>query len=431
MMALKRSIDALVVGAGPIGLTAALALGRHTRRRVEIIDEAERETGLSYALAVHKTALATLEELGVGAALLARGNRVDRVALYDGARRHAELPLGLLDPEHPFVLVLPQSEIEAVLLDALAELGVSVRWSHRLRRLEDGPAAVACVIDRLDVESSGYAVATASRVVGKSFEREIPLVIGADGYGSLVRRQLNIDLRATGPAGAVAVFELDGERLPTDVPQDEARREVRITIVDGMRSLWWPLPRGRTRLSFELPPDEDPGGARDKSRMPSIVPWLATELDASRLHELVATRLPWHPAPSGRLMWSAAVRFERALAESFGRGRIWLAGDAAHLVFPFGVQSMNEGIVEAQDLGMRCGRVLESAAPLESLASYGGERLARWQALVAAAESVATSATTGGDPWVMANARGIVEALPIATDRPADLLARIVSTPGT
>ncbi|HYU35598.1 MAG TPA: FAD-dependent monooxygenase [Thermoanaerobaculia bacterium] len=411
-MTLERTIDALVVGAGPVGLTAALTLVRDGHRRVEIIDEAERRTGLSYALALHPAALDGLAELGVGAELMARGNRVDRVALYDGAVRRAELDLGRLERAHPFVLVVPQSELEQVLLAALKDSGVEVRWRHRLSRLDaggDGP--VACSIDRIDSDSSGYAVAHTGGVVGKSFDREIPLVIGADGHGSLVRRQLGIEREAAGPSGTVAVFELDGESLPADLPGDGARRELRITFAGGLRSVWWPLPGERTRLGFELPEDEDPTAARGKSRLPSIVPWLASTLDDGKLHELAAERLPWHPEPTGRLMWSVAVRFERALAASFGCGRVWLAGDAAHLAFPFGVQSMNEGILEARELAARCGRILTGTEPLSSLEEYGSARLARWKALLA-------PAGPKGE---------IVEALPVAADEAEQLLAGIDS----
>src|SRR5262249_17322748 len=153
----------------------------------------------------------------------------------------------------------------------------------------------------------------------------------------------------------------------------------------------------------------------DKSRLPSIVPWLASALDERRLHELVAERLPWHPPPSGRLMWSVSVRFERALAESFGRGRVWLAGDAAHLAFPFGGDSMNEGTQEAAELAARCGKVLSGRQGPASLETYGRERLARWRELLGTEErgrAVAGELGGLGEPWLGTHAGAILEALP-------------------
>ena len=109
----------------------------------------------------------------------------------------------------------------------------------------------------------------------------------------------------------------------------------------------------------------------------------------------------------------------RACAGDFVRTRacIWLAGDAAHLTFPFGVRSMNEGIIEARQLATRCGHVLDGTAPVASLDSYGHERLAHWHALLASTEAPAP-ATTRGDSWLTANASGIIRGASRRDPRP-------------
>ncbi len=423
-MALNRKIDALVVGAGPVGLVAALTLLRAGERSVEIIDEADRRTGMSYALALHPEALEVLDGLGLLGQVSARANRLDRIALYDGAARRAELVLGELERQHPYVLALPQGDLEEILIAALAARGVEVRWRHRLSRVETRAEGSAhCTIDRIDSASSGYAVAHGGGVVGKSFEREVPCVLGADGHASLVRRQLGIERQTTGLRGTVAVFELDREPAPADLLGIDPRHELRITFAHGLRSIWWPLPGERSRLGFELPADAVDVEPRHKSRLPSIVPWLAQELDARRLRELVAERLPWHRTPSGRLMWSAAVRFERAQAVAFGRDQVWLAGDAAHLAFPFGVHSMNAGIEEAEDLATRCERILDGTDPAASLQIYGRDQLAAWESRLASWDDAGPAIGVNADTWLAANAQRIAEALPLAPGDAVRLLA--------
>jgi 2-polyprenyl-6-methoxyphenol hydroxylase-like FAD-dependent oxidoreductase len=404
-MALKRRIDVLIVGAGPVGMTAALALAKQGRVELEIVDEAQDRAGLSYALALHPSTLALLSDLGVADRLIAQGNPIERLAVYDGRERKLEMRVADLGGAFPYVLVLPQSAIEDALLAALETHKVRVRWNHRLRHLDaGGDDSVLCQVDQLGKESAGYGVSKVESVVERSFERTVSFLIGADGHGSLVRRQLEIERHSIAGPGVFATFELATSPNPAN--------EMRITFAAGTRNVWWPLPGQRTRMSFEIEEEQDTSlSPRRKSRLPSFVPWRSRQLDAGRLNELVAARMPWLAPPSGELMWSVATRFERALVERFGRGRAWLAGDAAHLAFPFGVHSMNAGIREARDLASRIGRVLAGERAADSLEEYGRMRTAEWRTLLGfdGEPVVAPSA----DPWVRERARAIVESLPV------------------
>ena len=147
--------EVLVVGAGPTGLLAALTLAE-AGVKVMVIEEEPRTAGHSYALALHPASVARLEGLGLGAELRAAGRAVTTLAIYEGADRRAAIPIG--DARHP-ALALPQSALEALLVDRLSKSKVKVHWSHRLARLEPGKDGVKAVVHRLERQSGGYSVA--------------------------------------------------------------------------------------------------------------------------------------------------------------------------------------------------------------------------------------------------------------------------------
>ena len=126
--------EVLVVGAGPVGLVAALFLQQHGVR-VEVVDMHQRTTQRSYALAIHPRTLRILDEAGLSEGLIGAGRKLTKVAFYEGRERRAEIDYAALASEHPYLLVLRQSLLERAAEEALGQKKLEVLWGHRLQSL--------------------------------------------------------------------------------------------------------------------------------------------------------------------------------------------------------------------------------------------------------------------------------------------------------
>src|SRR4030095_10735789 len=98
--------EVLVVGAGPVGLVAALFLQQYGVN-VEVVDMHQRTTQHSYALAIHPRTLRILDEAGLSEALVGAGRKLTKVAYYEGRERQAEIDYSSLASKHPYLLVVP------------------------------------------------------------------------------------------------------------------------------------------------------------------------------------------------------------------------------------------------------------------------------------------------------------------------------------
>jgi 2-polyprenyl-6-methoxyphenol hydroxylase-like FAD-dependent oxidoreductase len=408
----RKPPEVLVAGAGPVGLLAALTLARRGIR-VQIVDR-ERRTGThSYALALHAGSLGLLEELGILGGVLERAYRVRSIGLYDGAERRAELRVSELPVDHSFIAAMRQADLERLLEEALKQTGVHVLWNHQVARLEARPASVDLTIDTLDQESLGYSVAGTSWVVARSKNLEVPFVIGADGHRSTVRRAVGIDFPDAGSAQDFAVFE-----FKTDV---DLGHEMRLNLARDSANVCWPLPEGFCRFSFEIP-RAAVFEEREKDR--SIVQLGGTPypvLTDEHLTTLLRERAPWFRGRAEQVCWRMVVRFERRLAESFGSGRVWLAGDAGHLTGPVGVQSMNVGLREAHDLAGAIAGCLRDGGGPAGLESYGRARQAEWTRLLV--QGPKAGAKT--DPWIASNATRLLPCIPASGEDLSRLAAQI------
>lgn len=383
-----------VVGGGPVGLLTALAIASRNVE-VQVFDKDRRTVLHSYALALHPESLRILDELGLAGRLVGQGHPIRTVAFYAGGQRRAELDFSKLRGKFPFLLVLPQSRLEAALEEALHARRVRVHWNHRVQDFALGDEGVRLEVARLDQVTTGYPIARTEWVVTKTLQVEATYGVGADGYHSLVRRKLGIEIADVGPAQSFSVYELTaGGELP-----DEAR----VLLDEGGSGVYWPLGGGRCRFSFELPEDE------------------SQRLSEARLRELIGRRAPWFSAEPREVYWSTAVRFERRLAETFAAGQVYLAGDAVHLTGPLGAQSMNVGLREAAEVARRIGEAVRARAEAEHAQAYDASRREEWKRLLGL--EGAPWVLPGADPWVADNREKILPAIP-ASGRDLEALLR-------
>jgi len=410
-MATPQNPEVLIVGAGPVGLFAGLALaerGVHVR----IVDKMSRTGIHSYALALHGRTLRLLKPYGLLDRVLAQAYPVHTIGLFDQQDRRCEIDLPDEADGIPALVVLPQDALERELAGALAARGVHVQWNQAVSQLASHEDHAAVTVDHLVQESVGYAVAHAEWMVAKSSQFQVPFVIGADGHRSVVRRELDIEFIEAGEAQSYTVFEFETNA--------HLAHQLRLIFGEQTTDVLWPLPGGACRWSFELPADAAPAAARRRDRLGVLLgsaqyPAM-TEAD---LYRLMTERAPWFHGRVTRLNWQIVVRFERRLAQAFGKQRVWLAGDAGHMTGPAGSQSMNVGLREAADLTEIIAGILHQGQPAGRLETYNQQRLAEWHQLLR--RNGGLQADSHADPWLAQRSGKLLSCLPATGDQLARL----------
>jgi 2-polyprenyl-6-methoxyphenol hydroxylase-like FAD-dependent oxidoreductase len=346
----RQDTAVLIAGAGPVGLMTAVEL---RRRGVDVIVVEPRRTIAPWAKAVgvQPRTLEIWDAVGVAREAIDAGMAIrGQLTFKNGA------PAGQMDmtlPENvPYrFLALPQYETERILERQLESLGTEVRR---------GSALVDFVQD-----GSGV-TATIGGAEGQS-EIRADYLVGCDGAHSQVRKGLGL---AFDGAAFTEEYMLADVEVDWDLPAGYGVRATHETdgVTDGLVCI--PLPgRRRYRMSMLVP-------AELRSTAVGEVAHGLGGGEAPGLHHIQAVldRLSPQPTTASHLRWSSVFRISHRLVDRYGVGRVFVAGDAAHIHPPTGAQGMNTGIQDAYNLGWKLALAARGAAAPGLLATYDTER---------------------------------------------------------
>jgi 2-polyprenyl-6-methoxyphenol hydroxylase-like FAD-dependent oxidoreductase len=333
------SPDVLVIGAGPAGLTAAAEALRHGLS-VRIIDQNESRSSFSKALVLHSRSLEIFQDMGFVENVLNSGRKFHALNIYVPGRRLARIVFEELewqDALFPFWLSIPQSETERCLEDHLNKLGGCVERNTELVNLEQFEDHVHVVIKHQG---------------GSTETLDVPWVVGCDGARSLTRSLLGLELKGKADD---EVFILGDVKIDWDLPEDEGSN---ILSTEGIL-LIVPMPEARR--------------FRIIAHMPGLSITAQPEITLELLQNLVNRRAPVGMQLSD-LTWSSTFTSKHFVVSQHRQGRVFMAGDAAHIHSPVGGQGLNSGIQDAYNLMWKLALVQYGHALPGLLDTYGDER---------------------------------------------------------
>ncbi|MGV0741825.1 FAD-dependent monooxygenase [Mycolicibacterium sp. XJ870] len=334
--------EVLVVGAGPTGLTMGIELARRGVA-VRVIDTAAAPTTETRALGVQPRTLELFDRLDLADATVAGGVPVTEFNVFSEGKRFLHLDIHALNTPHPYLLMLPQPQVEALLATRLNDLGVEVERGVELSTLDQSPGEVQVGLRHGD---------------GRLEQARLPWVIGCDGAHSTVRHQLDVPFvgAAFEENFAVADVRMDWP-LPHDVFYSFLHR--------GRFVAYFPMPGGLHRLTIAYRPGQAPAGEVTFDELQAAVTRCAPA--GSRVSEIT---------------YAGRFRINQRKVARHSVGRVFLAGDAAHVHSVVGGQGMNTGIQDAFNLGWKLAAVVHGQARPDLLDSYAAERSPVAQRLV-------------------------------------------------
>jgi 2-polyprenyl-6-methoxyphenol hydroxylase-like FAD-dependent oxidoreductase len=327
-----------IVGAGPVGLTMAAELARYGVS-VRIFDRATQRTDKSKAVVLWSRTLELLDRSGCADAFAAAGNRIEAANIIADSRVIGHINISEVDSSYPFALALPQSDTERLLEEHLGRLGVSVERQKELSSFHQNENGVTAIL---------------RSPVGKEEVIETDWLIGCDGAHSAVRHGLGLSFLGDTLQSEYILADLGvaGYPLPTTEMATYWHEDGVLLII--------PLSATRFRVIADLGPSND-----SRPATPTL----------DEVQAIMDRRGPGGMSASDPI-WLSGFRINERKVSSYRSGRVFLAGDAAHVHSPAGGQGMNTGMQDAFNLAWKLAFVCRGEATGTLLDSYSVERSA-------------------------------------------------------
>ncbi|WP_276730507.1 monooxygenase [Bacillus sp. (in: firmicutes)] len=329
---MAMNVEAVIIGGGPVGFMLASELAMAGVKTC-VIERLEKPVPHSKALTLHPRTLELLEMRGLLERFVSKGSKIPsgHFSMLD-----TRLDFSGLDTNCPYTLLLPQAKTEQLLEEHARSLGAEVfRGAEALSVTQNGAEVQTIFKDR-----DGSV-----RTVTSQF------AVGADGAGSTVRKQARIEFPGTDSTITAALADAALLSPPPSGVMSLCTKEGGVMIV--------PLSPNQYRIVVVSP---------YRTQTPKDVPVTEEELKADLI------RICGTDFGLTESSWKSRFGNAARQAKRYRDGRIFLAGDAAHIHFPAGGQGLNVGLQDAMNLGWKLAAAVKGTLPLWLLDSYHEER---------------------------------------------------------
>ena len=328
----------VIVGAGPIGMCLAIDLAQRNVPVLVLDNDVSLSVG-SRAICFAKRTLEIFDRLGVGEPMMAKGVswNVGKVFFRDEQLYSFDL-LPESGHERPAFINLQQYYCEGYLAERIARLPlISLRWQNKV----------------VGVEQHGDHVLVTIETPEGNYQLEADWLVGCDGSRSAVRQLIGQESKGRVFRDRFLIADI---KMTMDRPAERwfwfdppFHRNQSVLLHMQPDNVW--------RVDFQLGWDADP----DEEKKP----------------ERILPRLRAMLGPDARfdIEWASVYTFQCRRMRGFRHGRVLFAGDAAHLVSPFGARGANSGFQDVDNLGWKLKLVMDGKAPAALLDSYSAERI--------------------------------------------------------